>query len=62
MRFICDIKSELPVELLICVLLSIADSGGLNAAFAAWKRSEAKDPGQLLPGLQNFTKEQIFFM
>lgn len=41
---------------------NIADAGGINAAFASWKRSEAKNPGQLLPGLQQFTKEQLFFI
>lgn len=41
---------------------NIADSGGVNAAFAAWKDAEGKKPGQLLPGLQTFTKEQVFFI
>lgn len=41
---------------------NIADAGGLNAAFAAWRKSEAKAPSQLLPGLQNYTKEQVFFI
>ncbi|KAL9136576.1 MAG: hypothetical protein Q9175_002214 [Cornicularia normoerica] len=41
---------------------NIADSGGVNAAFAAWKDAEGIEPGQLLPGLQTFTKEQIFFI
>lgn len=41
---------------------NIADAGGLNAAFGAWKQAEADEPGQLLPGLQNFSKEQIFFI
>ena len=41
---------------------NIADVGGLNAAFAAWKDAEATKPGQLLPGLQTFTKEQVFFI
>ncbi|KAL9129346.1 MAG: hypothetical protein Q9217_002184 [Psora testacea] len=41
---------------------NIADAGGLNAAFAAWKEIEAKEKSQLLPGLQHFTKEQIFFI
>lgn len=41
---------------------NIADAGGLSAAFAAWKQMDAKEPGMLLPGLQNFSKEQIFFL
>ena len=41
---------------------NIADAGGLNAAFAAWKQVDAKEPGKLLPGLQDFTKEQMFFI
>ena len=41
---------------------NIADAGGLNAAFAAWKKHEMKHPSQLLPGLQNFSKEQLFFI
>ncbi|MCJ1364301.1 hypothetical protein MMC16_003410 [Acarospora aff. strigata] len=41
---------------------NIADAGGLTASFGAWKQREKADPAQLLPGLQNFTKEQLFFM
>lgn len=42
---------------------NIADAGGLNAAFLAWKDKEAQIAGsQLLPGLQHFTKEQMFFI
>ena len=41
---------------------NIADSGGVNAAFAAWKAAEKIKPGQLLPGLHNFSKEQLFFI
>jgi len=41
---------------------NIADAGGLNAAFAAWKQLEKKEPEQLLPGLQHFSKEQMFFI
>ncbi|KAL8927699.1 MAG: hypothetical protein Q9208_002114 [Pyrenodesmia sp. 3 TL-2023] len=41
---------------------NIADAGGLSAAFHAWKKIEKKRPGQLLPGLQHFTKEQMFFI
>ncbi|KAI4282901.1 MAG: hypothetical protein L6R38_002566 [Xanthoria sp. 2 TBL-2021] len=41
---------------------NIADAGGLSAAFHAWKEIEKKHPSQLLPGLQHFTKEQMFFI
>ena len=41
---------------------NIADAGGLTASFQAWKAREQANPGELLPGLQNFTKEQLFFM
>ena len=41
---------------------NIADAGGVNAAFAAWKESERIASSQLLPGLQNFTKAQVFFI
>ncbi|KAL8993542.1 MAG: hypothetical protein Q9188_007305 [Gyalolechia gomerana] len=41
---------------------NIADAGGLSAAFHAWKAIEEKQPAQLLPGLQHFTKEQLFFI
>ncbi|KAI4218935.1 MAG: hypothetical protein L6R36_008664 [Xanthoria steineri] len=41
---------------------NIADAGGLSAAFHAWKEVEKKHPSQLLPGLQHFTKEQMFFI
>ncbi|KAI9873917.1 MAG: hypothetical protein M1830_010406, partial [Pleopsidium flavum] len=41
---------------------NIADAGGLTASFAAWKQREKANPGKLLPGLQNFTKEQLFFI
>ncbi len=41
---------------------NIADAGGVNAAFAAWKQRDEKAPEQLLPGLQHFSKEQMFFI
>lgn len=41
---------------------NIADAGGLGAAFKAWKQVEAKKPSQLLPGLQYFTRDQVFFI
>lgn len=41
---------------------NLADAGGLSAAFLAWQRVDAKNPSQVLPGLQGFSKEQVFFM
>ena len=41
---------------------NIADAGGLSAAFQAWRQLEDKKPAQKLPGLQHFTKEQVFFI
>ncbi|OJD16659.1 hypothetical protein AJ78_03211 [Emergomyces pasteurianus Ep9510] len=40
----------------------IADAGGLKAAYDAWKKREAGSPSKLLPGLDNYTKEQLFFL
>lgn len=42
---------------------NIADAGGLNAAFSAWRKREAQNPSLELPGLQGrLTKEQLFFV
>lgn len=41
---------------------NIADAGGLTAAFQSWKRRDNEDPDELLPGLEDFTKEQVFFL
>jgi endothelin-converting enzyme len=41
---------------------NIADAGGLHAAFSAWQRREAEKPSDALPGLQDFTSEQLFFI
>jgi len=34
----------------------------VHAAFSAWRRRERESPGELLPGLEHFTKEQLFFV
>ena len=39
---------------------NVADAGGLHAAFKSWDRRGR--PGQILPILANFTKEQTFFL
>jgi endothelin-converting enzyme len=41
---------------------NIADAGGLSASFAAWRKRDKARPNQLLPGLEEFTKEQLFFL
>ncbi|KAI9164206.1 peptidase family M13 [Paramyrothecium foliicola] len=41
---------------------TIADAGGLRTSFAAWQKRDAEVPGELLPGLEHFTKEQLFFI
>ena len=41
---------------------NLADAGGLSASYLAWKQRETKSPAQLLPGLQHFSKEQVFFI
>ena len=41
---------------------NIADTNGVITSFSAWKDHEAQSPSQMLPGLQDFTKEQLFFL
>lgn len=41
---------------------NIADAGGLTAAFHAWKKHDEVSPDPLLPGLGEFSKEQLFFI
>lgn len=41
---------------------NIADAGGLTAAFQSWKRRDKEDADLVLPGLQDFTKDQVFFL
>ncbi|KAF2806111.1 endothelin-converting enzyme [Mytilinidion resinicola] len=41
---------------------NIADAGGLNAAYAAWKKRDKVNPDKTLPGLLDFTKEQLFML
>ncbi|KAK4206146.1 hypothetical protein QBC37DRAFT_460910 [Rhypophila decipiens] len=42
---------------------NIADAGGLSMAFNAWKAlSDGEKNSQNLPGLENFTHEQLFFL
>ena len=41
---------------------NIADAGGITAAFYAWKKRDENSPDPVLPGLNMFTKEQLFFI
>ncbi len=41
---------------------NMADVVGANAAFAAWKEQEKKDHGLLLPGLEKYTRDQVFWL
>lgn len=41
---------------------NIADAGGLTAAFQSWRRRDDEKADLLLPGLNDFTKEQVFFL
>jgi len=41
---------------------NIADNGGIKIAYQAWKRSPTYEEELSLPGLQNFTTEQAFFL
>lgn len=52
----------LPVNGRLTLGENIADAGGLRASFMAWKRREEETPTQVLPGLENFSKEQLFFI
>ncbi|KAJ5208865.1 hypothetical protein N7449_003244 [Penicillium cf. viridicatum] len=41
---------------------NIADAGGLTASYHAWKKHDEAKPDLHLPGLDAFTKEQLFFI
>ena len=41
---------------------SIADAGGVHAAFNAWKEHEASEPDKNICGLEGFSKEQVFWL
>jgi len=41
---------------------NIADSGGTVIAYGAWKAAETVTAGQKLPGLEQFSNDQLFFM
>jgi len=41
---------------------NIADAGGLNNAYKAWKKRDLITPDSSLPGLETFTNDQLFFL
>jgi endothelin-converting enzyme len=41
---------------------NIADAGGLAASFHAWRKRDGSHADKALPGLEKFTKEQLFFI
>ncbi|KAH7095480.1 hypothetical protein FB567DRAFT_31232 [Paraphoma chrysanthemicola] len=41
---------------------NIADAGGMASAWDAWRTHEAVSPSPRLPGLGEFSKEQLFFL
>jgi endothelin-converting enzyme len=41
---------------------NIADAGGLTASYAAWQKREKASPAKTMPGLEDFTKDQLFFI
>ncbi|KAJ5130423.1 Peptidase M13 neprilysin [Penicillium bovifimosum] len=41
---------------------NIADAGGLTASYHAWKKRNDAKPDLHLPGLEAFSKEQLFFI
>ncbi|EPE33830.1 Metalloproteases (zincins), catalytic [Glarea lozoyensis ATCC 20868] len=58
-------NSHLNVSGLRTLNENIADAGGINAAFEAWKSrasTEPKEANMDLPGLKSFSHEQLFFV
>ena len=53
---------KVPVNGRLTLGENIADAGGLNAAYRAWKDREAKAFNPSLPGLEEFTNDQLFFV
>lgn len=41
---------------------NIADTGGLVTSYDAWKKLDNGSPQQGLPGLERFTRDQLFFI
>lgn len=41
---------------------NIADAVGVRAAYLAWQQAEKKQPPKIMPGLEKFTNEQLFWI
>jgi endothelin-converting enzyme len=41
---------------------NIADAGGLSASFSAWQKRRQDYPDLDLPGLDDFSQEQLFYI
>ncbi|KAH7384402.1 endothelin-converting enzyme 1 [Phaeosphaeria sp. MPI-PUGE-AT-0046c] len=41
---------------------NVADTGGLSAAFSAWSKRNKAEPNPLLPGLEEYSREQLFYL
>lgn len=52
----------LPVNGKLTLGENIADAGGLTAAFQSWRKRDEEKADLVLPGLEHFTKEQVFFL
>ncbi|KAK8136223.1 hypothetical protein PG984_004163 [Apiospora sp. TS-2023a] len=46
----------------VTIAENVADSGGLNLAYDAWRKLEDASPSPQLPGLEGFTNDQLFFL
>jgi endothelin-converting enzyme len=55
-------NKELPVNGNLTLAENIADTVGLQVAYLAWQTATKDRPAQALPGLQHFTKEQLFWL
>jgi endothelin-converting enzyme len=55
-------NGRLPINGKLTLGENIADAGGLTAAYQSWKRRDDEKADRMLPGLDHFTKEQIFFL
>lgn len=53
---------KLPVNGKLTLGENIADAGGLTAAFQSWRQRDEEKPDKQLPGFEEFSKEQVFFL